>query len=66
MGTNQSDEILLRSVNRALADWEQARDAQAVRKLDELLSPDLLFRRADKSSSERRSSWKHCQGRVRF
>jgi hypothetical protein len=49
MGTDQSDESLLQSVNRELADWEQARDTKAVRKLDELLSPDLLFRRADKS-----------------
>ena len=49
MGTDQSDEIFLHRVNRELADWEQARDAKAVRKLDELLSPDLLFRRADKS-----------------
>jgi hypothetical protein len=49
MGTDQSDESLLRNINRDLTDWEQARDTQAVRKLDELLSPDLLFRRADKS-----------------
>ena len=49
MGTDQSDESLLRSVNRELTGWEQARDTQAVRKLDEFLSPDLLFRRADKS-----------------
>jgi hypothetical protein len=43
------DESLLRKVNRELTDWEQARDAKAVSKLDELLSANLLFRRSDKS-----------------
>jgi hypothetical protein len=49
MRTNRRDDTLLQSINRELADWEQARDTNAVRKLDELLSPNLLFRRADKS-----------------
>ena len=48
MGTDERDDLdVLQSINRELADWEQARDAHAVRKLDELLSPELLFRRAD-------------------
>lgn len=39
----------LETINSELADWEQARDEKAFRNLDELLSPDLLFHRADRT-----------------
>jgi hypothetical protein len=48
VGPDQADDTkLLRSINLDVATWEQARDAEARGKLDELLSPQLLFRRAD-------------------
>jgi hypothetical protein len=40
---------LLRSINLDIAKWEQQRDAEAINKLDGILSPQILFRRADKS-----------------
>jgi ketosteroid isomerase-like protein len=43
------DDDQLESINASIADWEQTRDEGTIRKLDEILSPDLLFRRADKS-----------------
>ena len=50
MGHGKSDDTAhLRSINVDMVAWEQARDAEAIRKLDELLSPQIVFRRADKS-----------------
>jgi hypothetical protein len=34
-------------LNTSIAEWEQRRDAAAIKSLDETLSPELLFRRAD-------------------
>ena len=44
-----SDEDPLKRTNLSIAAWEQERDAEAIRKLDEILSPELMFRRADKT-----------------
>ena len=50
MGGNNDDAAnLLRSINLDIANWEQQRDAEAIDKLDGILSPQLLFRRADKT-----------------
>jgi uncharacterized protein DUF4440 len=35
------------ALNTNIAAWEQARDAVSIARLDECLSPDLVFRRAD-------------------
>jgi hypothetical protein len=43
------DTAHLRSINFDMVAWEQTRDAEAIGKLGELLSPQLVFRRADKS-----------------
>ncbi|MEU1972156.1 nuclear transport factor 2 family protein [Microbacterium sp. NPDC019599] len=42
-----SDVEVLRSLNALVAEWEQRRDETAVGRLDEILSGDLLFRRAN-------------------
>jgi hypothetical protein len=47
--TAVSDEDQLQRLNLSIADWEQKRDKEAIAKLDEILSPDLLFRRANKT-----------------
>ena len=39
------EELVALNVN--IAEWEQQRDAESVRKLDEVLSPALIFRRAN-------------------
>jgi len=44
-----NDEDQLERINSSIADWEQKRDADAAAKLDEILSPELLFRRADET-----------------
>jgi Domain of unknown function (DUF4440) len=50
VGGNQDDAAnLLRSINLDIANWEQQRDAKAIGKLDGILSPQILFRRADKT-----------------
>ncbi|MGC5224194.1 nuclear transport factor 2 family protein [Micromonospora sp. DT81.3] len=41
------DDEALRSLNKSVADWEQERDENAIQLLDNALSPDLLFRRAN-------------------
>ena len=48
-GNGQQQTLELEELNRQLADWEQRRDAEARRRLDECLSAELLFRRADRS-----------------
>jgi hypothetical protein len=45
----RNDENHLHRINASIAVWEQQRDQEAITKLDEILSPDLLFRRADKT-----------------
>jgi hypothetical protein len=45
----RDDTSLLQSINLGIAAWEQARDAEAIGKLDEILSPHMVFRRADKT-----------------
>ena len=47
--TAESDEDRLERTNLSIADWEQKRDADSIQKLDEILSPELVFRRADKT-----------------
>ncbi|GAA1995327.1 nuclear transport factor 2 family protein [Microbacterium pumilum] len=42
-----SDDEVLRSLNISVADWEQRGDETAVARFDEILSDDLLFRRAN-------------------
>lgn len=50
MGGNKDDAAnLLRSINLDIANWEQQRDAEAIGKLDGILSPQISFRRADKT-----------------
>ena len=50
MGRDRADDASeLRSINLEIAAWEQARDVEATGKLDGVLSPQLLFRRADAS-----------------
>ena len=50
MERDQADDMtLLRSINLDIAAWEQTRDSEAIRRLDGLLSPQLLFRRADRT-----------------
>ena len=50
VGGNKDDAVnLLRSINLDIANWEQQRDAKAIGKLDGILSPQILFRRADKT-----------------
>jgi len=44
-----SDRDRLEQINSSIGTWEQERDAEAIEKLDDLLSPELLFRRADGS-----------------
>ena len=44
-----SDRDRLERINSSIGTWEQERDAEAIEKLDVLLSPELLFRRADGS-----------------
>jgi ketosteroid isomerase-like protein len=44
-----SDDDQLERTNSSIADWEQKRDADAIARLDEVLSPDLVFRRANKT-----------------
>jgi hypothetical protein len=50
VGSSKGDDTsLLRSINVDIANWEQERDVEAIGKLDEILSPQILFRRADKT-----------------
>jgi len=44
-----SDRDRLKQINSSIGTWEQERDAEAIEKLEDLLSPELLFRRADGS-----------------
>jgi hypothetical protein len=44
-----NDRERLEQINSSIGTWEQERDAEAIEKLGELLSPELLFRRADGS-----------------
>jgi hypothetical protein len=46
---NTSDVDQLTRINSSIAAWEQTRDEQAFRQLDEIVSPNLVFRRADKT-----------------
>jgi hypothetical protein len=46
---NTSDEDQLKRTNLSIADWEQKRDAEAIQKLDAIISPQLVFRRADRT-----------------
>jgi hypothetical protein len=43
----ESDQDQLRQINLGIAAWEQKRDEAAIAKLDQILSPQLVFRRAD-------------------
>ena len=40
-----TEELITLNVN--IADWEQRRDAESIRKLDEVMAQSLMFRRAD-------------------
>ena len=51
---SESDQDQLTRTNLSIGEWEQERDPAAVAKLDEILSPDLLFRRADKTIAGKR------------
>lgn len=44
-----SEENRLKDTNLSIADWEQIRDTEAIETLDALISPELVFRRADKT-----------------
>ena len=47
MPTAGSDRDRLEQINSSIGTWEQERGSEAIEKLDELLSSELLFRRAD-------------------
>lgn len=44
-----SDDDQLRRINLSIACWEQERDVRAIEQLDDVISPELVFRRADKT-----------------
>jgi uncharacterized protein DUF4440 len=43
------DATVLEAINTSLPAWEQRRDPESVRHLEDVISTDLIFRRADKS-----------------
>lgn len=67
-----SDEDQLKRINLSIARWKQERDAGAVEQLDDIISPELVFRRADKTVAGKqefmaglREPSPFCEARVR-
>ncbi len=53
-------------LNLAIAEWEQRRDAAAKEKLNDCLSPDLIFRRADRAVVDKETFMKGLEGDSPF
>jgi hypothetical protein len=62
----QEQTLELEKLNRQLADWEQRRDAEAKRRLNECLSPELIFRRADQSVVDKTAFMRGLDGESPF
>lgn len=62
------DEVrrVLTTLNTDIAAWEQRRDAEAIGRLDECLSPDLVFRKADRTVVRKDTFMKALQGPSPF